>query len=356
MEQKSKGMHLWGWILAVLLVIAVLGGGTFLFIQGKLNRINRVEEGKVETVDPLNEDFEIDQELAEEIQNQGLEDVLDPEDVDFGNVDIDVIRDKDVVNLLLIGQDRREGQGRQRSDSMILCSINKKKDKIILSSIMRDLYVPIPGYSHNRINAAYQFGGMELLDRVIEESLGIHVDGNVEVDFDGFVQSMAKLGNLDIELNQAEADYMNRNGDGVEQPDMAGNPWKLKAGVNSLTPEQILAYSRIRYVGNSDWERTDRQRRVLTAAFEKARKKGLLGMLSLADQVFPNLTTDMSNGEIMGIVYEVMINGITEVESYRIPVEGTYTNETLRMGMEVLVPELGKNSQYLKGYIYGEGE
>ena len=322
---KQKKIPLWGKLGIAAGVVLLIGAAAFFLVQGKLNRISRV-----------------DQESAG--QNQSAEEDLD----------INGMKDKDVINILLIGQDRREGQARQRSDSMILCSINKARKKIILTSIMRDLYVPIPGYSDNRINAAYQLGGMPLLDQVIEESLGVHVDGNVEVDFEGFVTSMAALGNLEIELSQAEADYMNRNGDGVEQPDPEGTPWNLKAGVNSLSPSQLLAYSRIRYVGNSDWERTERQRRVLMAAFEKAKKQGLAGMLALADQVFPNLTTDMTNGQILRLLYTVLASGITEVESYRIPAEGTYTNETLKIGMEVLVPDLEENSRMLQEWIYGE--
>lgn len=322
---KQKKIPLWGKLGIAAGVVLLIGAAAFFLVQGKLNRISRV-----------------DQESAG--QNQSAEEDLD----------INGMKDKEVINILLIGQDRREGQARQRSDSMILCSINKARKKIILTSIMRDLYVPIPGYSDNRINAAYQFGGMPLLDQVIEERLGVHVDGNVEVDFEGFVTSMAALGNLEIELSQAEADYMNRNGDGVEQPDPEGTPWNLKAGVNSLSPSQLLAYSRIRYVGNSDWERTERQRRVLMAAFEKAKKQGLAGMLALADQVFPNLTTDMTNGQILRLLYTVLASGITEVESYRIPAEGTYTNETLKIGMEVLVPDLEENSRMLQEWIYGE--
>ena len=295
------------------------GSGAILFVQAKLNQISRVDEESVEKVDPSQEDFEIDEELAQEIAENKV-DALDPDEVQWNNADIDVMQDKDVSNILLIGQDRREGQGRQRSDSMIICSINKKSKKIILSSVMRDLYVPIPGYSDNRINAAYQFGGMPLLDQVMEESLGIHIDGNIEVDFEGFIRAMTEVGNLDIELYQAEADHLNN-----------GNGWNLKEGVNSMTPEQVLAYSRIRYVGHSDWERTDRQRRVLTAAFNKVKDRGVTELLAMADRIFPNLTMDMSNTQILGYMYTVLTNNITQIESYRIPVEGTYTNETLWM-------------------------
>lgn len=150
---KQKKIPLWGKLGIAAGVVLLIGAAAFFLVQGKLNRISRV-----------------DQESAG--QNQSAEEDLD----------INGMKDKEVINILLIGQDRREGQARQRSDSMILCSINKARKKIILTSIMRDLYVPIPGYSDNRINAAYQFGGMPLLDQVIEESLGVHVDGNVEVD------------------------------------------------------------------------------------------------------------------------------------------------------------------------------
>ncbi|MGI6006226.1 MAG: LCP family protein [Ruminococcus sp.] len=343
-NKKKRRIPLFVKILIPIAVLVLLVGAVFIYAQSKLSKINRVDDSKVEAVDPSEEDFEIDEKLAQEIQENADLDVINPDDVKWNNVDINVMRDKDVVNILLIGQDRREGQGRQRSDSMIICSINKKSNKIILSSVMRDLYVPIPGYSDNRINAAYQFGGMPLLDRVMEESLGIHIDGNIEVDFDGFISAMTEVGNLDIDLNQAEADYLNKN---------SGGTWNLQAGMNSMTPEQVLAYSRTRYVGNSDWERTDRQRKVLMAAFEKVRGRGITALLNMADRIMPSLTTDMSNTQIMGYIYTVLINGMTEFESYRIPVEGTYTNETLSIGMEVLMPDLKANSEYLQKYIYG---
>lgn len=157
---------------------------------------------------------------------------------------------------------------------------------------MRDLYVPIPGYKDNRINAAYQFGGMELLDEVIEENLGVHIDGNVEVDFDGFMESLSVLGNLDIELNATEAKYLNAHSDLSETDE---NGWTLKEGVNSMTPAQLLAYSRTRFIGNSDWERTERQRKVLMAAYEKAKNMSPFNLIRLPmkfsrilRQIFPS--------------------------------------------------------------------
>ena len=180
-----------------------------------------------------------------------------------------------------------------------------------------------------------------MLDQVMENCLGVHIDANVEVDFEGFVNSMAEIGNIDMQLNAEEAEYLNN-----------GNGWNLKEGYNSLTPEQALAFARIRYVGHSDWERTDRQRRVIISAFNNVKGMSVTELISLTDRIFPNVTTDMTNSEILGYIYTVVTRKMTTIESYRLPAEGTYTCETLRQGMEVLVPDLKANAEYLKEYIY----
>ena len=89
---------------------------------------------------------------------------------------------KHLVNILLVGQDRLEGQSRQRSDTMLLVSFNKSDNTITLTSFMRDMYVQIPGYKPNRLNAAYAFGGMNLLKKTLDVNFGVKVDGVVEVD------------------------------------------------------------------------------------------------------------------------------------------------------------------------------
>ena len=332
--KRKKKFPIWAILLIIVLIIVLLMGGVYAYVNHKLSKIMRVDISPEVVVDPSLETFETE---------EGLTDTINPEDIVWNNADIEVMKDKDVSNILLIGQDRREGQGRQRSDSMIICSLNKKTNKIILTSVMRDMYVPIPGYSDNRINAAYQFGGMELLDRVMEESLGVHIDANVEVDFEGFINCMAEIGNIDMQLNEEEAKYLND-----------ANGWNLQAGYNSLTPEQALAFSRVRYVGHSDWERTDRQRRVIISAFNNVKGLSIPELISLTDRIFPNVTTDMTNSEILGYVYTVVTNKMTTIDSNRLPAEGTYTCETLRKGMEVLVPDLKANAECLKEYIYKE--
>lgn len=105
-----------------------------------------------------------------------------------------------IKSILLIGQDKREGESRQRSDSMILATLDKDQGTVSLTSFMRDLYVAIPGYSTTRINAAYAYGGMDLLDQTLEENFGVKIDGNVEVDFEVFQVLVDKVGGIDLEL------------------------------------------------------------------------------------------------------------------------------------------------------------
>lgn len=149
-----------------------------------------------------------------------------------------------IKSILLIGQDKREGESRQRSDSMILATLDKDQGTVSLTSFMRDLYVAIPGYSTTRINAAYAYGGMDLLDQTLEENFGVKIDGNVEVDFEVFQVLVDKVGGIDLELTQAEADYICGRDQSVLYPQPLRSDWNLQAGMNHLDGEQALIHAR----------------------------------------------------------------------------------------------------------------
>ena len=329
-------------LVFVLLIAAAIGVAALLAFSGLMNKVNHVSRTTSNYVPPAEETFEVTTTEPDTVQ---------PEEVIFDVDSIGMMDHDDIKNLLLIGQDRREGEGRQRSDSIIVCSINTKENKVTLVSLMRDMYVPIPGYSANRINAAYAFGGMELLDNTIQQDFGIPIDGNIEVDFDGFMNALDVIGNIEMELTEEEAEYLNA-GDWFDMDFDDSVAWELKEGLNELTPPQALAFSRIRHVGNSDWERTDRQRRVIMAAFSAIGNSSTAKMLKAADEVFPYITTDLSNSDLLSYVKTISVAGITNLESYRLPAEGHYSAQTIN-GMSVLVPDLVMNSQILKSYLYG---
>ncbi|MBQ8923655.1 MAG: LCP family protein [Lachnospiraceae bacterium] len=258
----------------------------------------------------------------------------------------------DIINILLIGQDAREGQGAQRADSIILCTINKSTHTVSLTSIMRDMYVSIPGYGSNRINAAFAFGGVDLLDQTIEENLGITIDGNLMVDFNGFMESMTAVGDLDIELTADEAAYMNEHPESGTANDIATEEWNLHEGVNTLTPSQLLSYSRIRHVGNSDWDRTNRQRKVIMAVVDKVKSGHLIKGIKVVNGVAPHITTDISSFNILKSGLAFVFSGGGNMQSYYLPAEGTYSAQNVN-GMAVLVPDMEANRQILQQYMQG---
>lgn len=244
-----------------------------------------------------------------------------------------ILSNKNVINILLVGQDRREGEPRMHSDAMILCTINKSTKTLTMTSFMRDMWVYIPDHYNSRMNVPYKLGGFDLLNKTLDYNFGVSADYNVEIDFAGFMSAIDAIGGVDIELTAAEAKYLNRRGNwDVEE----NQGWELTKGVNHLTGSQALAYSRIRQIGD-DFGRTNRQRTVLTALIDKAKTLGITEVYSLIRQIIPMISTDMSNNEIMGLAMSVlpMFDEI-EIVSQRIPMDGEYSFATKSNGEEVI--------------------
>ena len=164
--------------LSVLLGLLLLAMAAFT--GWYLRRPTQKPAASADTVPLLEENLDayLSPETEANLEEDAVQDVLSPADPIGGS-------GSRIVNILLVGQDRLEGEGRTRSDSMILCTFNKRTRELTLTSFLRDLYVQIPGYGGNRINAAYAYGGMELLEQTLEQNFGVQVDGIVEVDFSG---------------------------------------------------------------------------------------------------------------------------------------------------------------------------
>ena len=119
------------------------------------------------------------------------------------------LHDEDLINIMLIGQDTRKTEYRERSDSMILVSINPKTHKVAMISFLRDLYVQIGGeYGWNRLNTAFKIGGLQKMYEVYESVFGIHIDGAIYINFGQFMTLVNMLGGIDITLNETEAKWL----------------------------------------------------------------------------------------------------------------------------------------------------
>ena len=347
---RKKAKKKKGWLIAlcVFLAIVLVALVTLtIYFENLLGLINRADDEVLETMSDAEYQQMLDS-MKETMAEDFTGEVIEEGDVDWGE-EVEVIENSDdVINILLIGQDRRsESQGRQRSDVLILCTVNKPKKTLTITSFMRDMYVQIPGYQDNRINVPYVLGGMKLIDKTLKTNFGVQVDGNVEVDFYGFIDIINLMGGVDMELTAAEAKYMNQNVS-WDVDDGSSKNWNLKAGMNHLDGSQALSYARMRYVGNGDYERTARQRRVLSALVEKAKELSISELNLLLQYALPMITTDIENSQIMSYALELfpMLPEL-EVKTMRIPVDGGYKS-TYVQEMAVWVPSLSKNRSALK--------
>ncbi len=262
----------------------------------------------------------------------------------------------DVYNILLVGHDSRYRDLLGNSDSMIVVSINKKTKEITLTSIMRDIYIYRPGYGYGRINGAFPNGGPDLLIQTIEENFKIDIDSYVAVSFYSFMDVVDAVGGVEITVKDEEIWILNRYVQ--ELNGLLGLPaddGKLSTGgTYLLTGKQALGYSRIRYVGNADYERTERQRRVLNEIFSEVKGSNLIELNDLLNTVLPNVITDISEGEMLSL----LLNFSTDYKDYeikqaRVPYDGTFTPMNVG-GASVIGIDIEMNIDYMHQDIYGE--
>ena len=268
----------------------------------------------------------------------------------------EAMQEDGVVNILLIGNDSRENGEDGRSDAMILLSISKKTKKIYMTSLLRDMYVEIPGHDGNRLNAAYAYGGAELLMETIEQNLGIEINRYVMVNFEAFANLVDAVGGVDLELTNEEVVWV--NGYLWEYNILLGRPEGTDyfdtslSGMIHLNGAQALAFTRNRYVG-TDFGRTERQRKVLTAVIKKLPKAAVTHPGKLIDGLMPNLTTNLTKGECYRLSLMAGRFLTYDIVPASIPMEGTYHDATIRK-MAVLEVDFEANRRYLMENIYGE--
>ena len=326
-------------VLCALICIAVVV--CMIHIENLLGLINRADDEIMATMSDAEYQAMMDA-MRETVPEDYTGEVISAEDVQWGEEIQELEQSDEIINVLLIGQDRRSHEGRSRSDTMILITVNKPAKTLTLTSFMRDMYVPIPGRDDNRINVPYVVGGMNLLDATLKRNFGVNVDANVVVDFYGFIDMVDLMGGVEIELTEKEADYMNRNFS-WDVDDGLDDEWNLTAGVQQLNGSQALSYARMRKVGNSDYERTERQRRVIAKLIEKAKSLSVAELNLMMQHALPLITTDMDDAQILSYAMDLFPRlKDLEVQTLRIPVDGGYKPEMID-GMSVLVPDLWYN-------------
>lgn len=341
-------------LVLVLLVVGV-GYGVFSHYYNKLDH------------QALREDYEIVSQIdLEEEESEGedstIEEIAEMEDYLKQNAENNSyatkLNNKDVRNILLIGTDTRSNSIKGRSDSMIILSINSKTKQIVMTSIMRDIYVTIPGVGEDRINAAYAYGGAELLLDTIEANFKITLDEYVIINFYSFMTIVDKVGGVSIYVTADEIKVMQGYIREINKmrglPEESGMLDESDAGLINLNGKQALAYSRVRYVG-SDFARTERQRKVITAIFKKAKSMSFTKLNDLADTLLPKVTTNLSQGDVLIMMLYAKEYLDYEIVSCRIPAAKTY--KSLRInGKSMIGIDFEKNREYWLESVYGTDE
>ena len=297
-------------VLAVILVIGALGAW---FVVSKMNKIQKAQlaENQLSEEDLAGLLVEDPTQETEAVPTETTE--PKPTDPDYGKMG-------KVINVLLIGQDAREGEESKNSDTVILITVNKETKKITMTSFLRDSYVTLNnvvdsnGKGHGgstKLTLAYalgyQWGGtlgaMQVMDQVITNNFGPVVDHNIEVNMEAFDACINALGGVTITLDKDEAKYMNNY---FSKFDAEGR--EFFEGDNLVDGWAAEVYVRTRHAnnGDNDYNRTNRQRQVVAQVLEKVKNMSVLELNKLVDQLLPLVATDMTNTDMTNYILEVL--------------------------------------------------
>lgn len=316
-NKKSLGLKIFIGFLCIILAVLAIGGGYFI---GLLNKVDNVELDKT---------------------NLGI---VEEEIKEYDNA-------KDIKNIALFGIDATDGQT-GRSDSIMVATLDPVHNKLKLTSIMRDSYVNIDGYGYDKINHAYAYGGPELAIKTINENFGLNIENFVSVNFSSLPVIINILGGVDIEITNEELEYINSYINDINKKDGTNSPNITYAGVQHLDGTQALAYSRIRYTAGGDYKRTERQRTVLNALFNKLISTSATSYNSLLNEVLPYVQTNLSAGDILSLGTKVLSIG-NNLEQDRFPRDG-YGEGAMINGTYYLTFDIETAKQQMRDYIFND--
>lgn len=246
--------------------------------------------------------------------------------------------DLDEVNILVLGIDSR-GEDHSRSDSMMVIHYNKKQKQPKLISIMRDSYVDIPGYDKQKVNAAYAYGGPELVRKTLKESFDLDVNYYAIIDFKGFAKIVDAVAPDGIEVD-------------VPKKMSYGIGMTLQPGKQILHGDRLLGYVRFRHDRESDFGRVRRQQEIFSELQKEAMSIGNIAQLpKLWGLVDPYIETNIPNGVIFSLGKDFLLGSVKETKSFRLPVDGSFTNKDDPTYGAVLDLDLEQNKEELKRFL-----
>lgn len=347
-NQKSNKKRKIGWIIlvCVVAVLAVIFTGVWNFYQSKLNLL-QYDDG----------DREIDTEIELPLDDMEIPDLGDAPDNNQQNSDLptgEVVTDKDVINILLLGTDERSKQfsDNARADAIMILSLNKQTHAIKLVSIERGIGVPVPGRNDDWITHTFRYGGAALTMQTVRDCFKVDVDRYIRVNFHAFEEGVDAIGGIDINITQEEANYMNQPGADSRYGD---DIQIVTAGVNRVNGATALNYARVRKI-DSDWKRIERQRNVVQAALNQVAHADVFTLNELADTILPMIQTNLTKNEITELLLEVpaFLSAGAQMEQMTIPTKNTCWNSVGVDGRKMIAVDFSANAKILNDFFYGE--
>lgn len=339
-KKRSAGKIIGIVLICLCILLLLLMLAAFIYFNSLLGKIDRTE---------ITGDLNLSEDEIYETPTVDVPDSIDEiEQVkqEFEAAQkIDIVQNDGVENILLIGADRRSMSENGRSDSVILVSLNHDTGKIHLTSFMRAMYVCIPRSDGNvwgMLNAAYSWGGPNLLIDTIELNFRIRIDRYVIVDFTAFETAIDMVGGVELNLTEQEASVIRTT---------CGFP--AHEGVNVLDGHSALIYAQTRKIDN-DFKRTGRQRTVITALLNMVPDMDVNTLVSMANEILPLVNTNLSNTEIMQYIMEC-IPMVSNISQRMLPVENedgeTYSGIIYVNGREMYRVNFAHNIKALHDFI-----
>ena len=328
-KKGGKGLKVFLIVLAVLLALILIAAAVgYWFIQNKFSKMNVVtlpEDTYVytEATDEYTRppETEPEQTEGEATEAATVETTIPPMSAD------------DIINILVVGQASRAGEEANMADTTMLISLNTYTKEVTVFSILRDSFVKLPDYKGHTCgrakftvcyNLGYQWGGgtagaMEMTNICLRDNFGIEVDYNFEVSFDGFIRMIDFINGVELELTQAEADYLNKDTLYVKR--------HIEPGVQVLQGMEALSYARMRKAegdSDSDIKRTERQRKLVSSLLEKFRYMSLSELNGWIDELLPMVTTTMKPADVTKLAAKVLPMVVDlKMTGETIPISGT---------------------------------
>lgn len=350
--------------LCVVFAIVIISGGVIYKLgQDMYSNINYVPDEETNKVEPIPEQVveQMEEETVSDEERQGVKvttDELASIHDQMSNIAArETVSDDDIYNVLLVGVDRQNQNWNGNSDSMILVSINRKRNRVTMVSLMRDTYVDIPGVGYQKLNNAYARGAGQLLCETVTDTYKVQVDRYVAVDFWNLVDIIDLIGGVTLQISAAEAEVMNGYIDDMCNRQLHIDPAEhlvpYEGGLLRCDGVQAVAYARNRMVGNSDYERTERQRYLLQQLLAEIRQMSLAQMTEKMQGILGYVTTNIPQTEVWSMLTEVPDMLQYTFETDRIPYDNMYDVIYVDR-QDMLVPYWDQTLAKLHEFIYGE--